>query len=257
MKKPTLKDMERLARGAGAILRDGYNKEHQVKFKRIFDPVTEIDHASEEFLLKEIHTHFPDSHILTEESGEIKGANGGTWYIDPLDGTVNYSHHIPLFCVSIAYAFDGVMIFGAVYDPMRDEMFLAERGAGATLNGKKIRASQTTELEKSLLVTGFPYDAWHTEQNNFSNFEKLGKMTQGVRRFGSAAIDAAYVAAGRFDAFWEFSLKPWDIAAGGLIAEEAGAIVTALNGGADYISAPQSVLAAAPGIHRKLLEQLE
>ncbi len=257
MKKPTLKDMERLARGAGAILRDGYNKEHQVKFKRIFDPVTEIDHASEEFLLKEIHTHFPDSHILTEESGEIKGANGGTWYIDPLDGTVNYSHHIPLFCVSIAYAFDGVMIFGAVYDPMRDEMFLAERGAGATLNGKKIRASQTTELEKSLLVTGFPYDAWHTEQNNFSNFEKLGKMTQGVRRFGSAAIDAAYVAAGRFDAFWEFSLKPWDIAAGGLIAEEAGAIVTALNGGADYISAPQSVLAAATGIHRKLLEQLE
>ncbi len=257
MKKPTLKDMERLARGAGAILRDGYNKEHQVKFKRIFDPVTEIDHASEEFLLKEIHTHFPDSHILTEESGEIKGANGGTWYIDPLDGTVNYSHHIPLFCVSIAYAFDGVMIFGAVYDPMRDEMFLAERGAGATLNGKKIRASQTTELEKSLLVTGFPYDAWHTEQNNFSNFEKLGKMTQGVRRFGSAAIDAAYVGAGRFDAFWEFSLKPWDIAAGGLIAEEAGATVTALNGGADYISAPQSVLAAAPGIHRKLLEQLE
>lgn len=257
MKKPTLKDMERLARGAGAILRDGYNKEHQVKFKRIFDPVTEIDHASEEFLLKEIHTHFPDSHILTEESGEIKGANGGTWYIDPLDGTVNYSHHVPLFCVSIAYAFDGVMILGAVYDPMRDEMFLAERGKGATLNGKKIHASQTTELEKSLLVTGFPYDAWHTEQNNFSNFEKLGKMTQGVRRFGSAAIDAAYVAAGRFDAFWEYSLKPWDIAAGGLIAEEAGATVTALDGGADYISSPQSVLAAATGIHQKLLGQID
>jgi myo-inositol-1(or 4)-monophosphatase len=255
--KPTLKDMERLARGAGAILRDGYNKEHQVKFKRIFDPVTEIDHASEDFLLKEIHTHFPDSHILTEESGEIKGANGGTWYIDPLDGTVNYSHHIPLFCVSIGYAFDGVVILGAVYDPLRDEMFLAERGAGATLNGNPIHASETTELEKSLLVTGFPYDAWHTPQNNFANFEKLGKMIQGVRRFGSAAIDAAYVAAGRFDAFWEFSLKPWDIAAGGLIAEEAGAIVTALDGGADYISAPQSVLAAATGIHQKLLGQLE
>jgi myo-inositol-1(or 4)-monophosphatase len=255
--KPTLKDMERLARGAGAILRDGYNKEHQVKFKRVFDPVTEIDHASEEFLLKEIHAHFPDSHILTEESGEIKGANGGTWYIDPLDGTVNYSHHVPLFCVSIAYAFDGVVILGAVYDPMRDEMFLAERGKGATLNGKRIHASQTTELEKSLLVTGFPYDAWHTEQNNFANFEKLGKMTQGVRRFGSAAIDAAYVAAGRFDAFWEYSLKPWDIAAGGLIAEEAGATVTALDGGADYISAPQSVLAAAPGVHQKLLAQID
>lgn len=255
--KPTLIDLERLARRAGAILRDGYNKEHQVKFKRIFDPVTEIDHASEDFLLKEIHTHFPDSHILTEESGEIKGANGGTWYIDPLDGTVNYSHHIPIFCVSIGYAFNGIVILGAVYDPMREEMFTAERGKGAHLNGKRIQTADTTELEKSLLVTGFPYDTWSTKQDNFRNFEKLAKMTQGVRRFGSAAIDACYVAAGRFDAFWEFSLKPWDIAAGGLIAEEGGALVTALDGSPDYITTPQSVLAAAPGIHQQLLKQLK
>ncbi len=255
--KPTLIDLERLARHAGAILRDGYNKEHQVKFKRIFDPVTEIDHASEDFLLKEIHTHFPDSHILTEESGEIKGTNGGTWYIDPLDGTVNYSHHIPIFCVSIAYAFKGVVVLGAVYDPMREEMFTAERGKGAHLNGKRIQTADTTELEKSLLVTGFPYDTWSTKQDNFRNFEKLAKMTQGVRRLGSAAIDACYVAAGRFDAFWEFSLKPWDIAAGGLIAEEGGALVTALDGSPDYITTPQSVLAAAPGIHQQLLKQLK
>ncbi len=255
--KPTLIDLERLARRAGAILRDGYNKEHQVKFKRIFDPVTEIDHASEDFLLKEIHTHFPDSHILTEESGEIKGANGGTWYIDPLDGTVNYSHHIPIFCVSIAYAFKGVVVLGAVYDPMREEMFTAERGKGAHLNGKRIQTADTTELEKSLLVTGFPYDTWSTKQDNFRNFEKLAKMTQGVRRLGSAAIDACYVAAGRFDAFWEYSLKPWDIAAGGLIAEEGGALVTALDGSPDYITTPQSVLAAAPGIHQQLLKQLK
>jgi len=255
--KPTLIDLERLARRAGAILRDGYNKEHQVKFKRIFDPVTEIDHASEDFLLKEIHIHFPDSHILTEESGEIKGTNGGTWYIDPLDGTVNYSHHIPIFCVSIAYAFKGVVVLGAVYDPMREEMFTAERGKGAHLNGKRIQTADTTELEKSLLVTGFPNDTWSTKQDNFRNFEKLAKMTQGVRRFGSAAIDACYVAAGRFDAFWEFSLKPWDIAAGGLIAEEGGALVTALDGSPDYITTPQSVLAAAPGIHQQLLKQLK
>jgi len=254
--KPTLNDLERLARGAGAILRDGYNKEHQVKFKRIFDPVTEIDHASEDFLLKEIHEHFPDSHILTEESGEIKGANGGTWYIDPLDGTVNYSHHIPIFCVSIGYAFDGVVILGAVYDPMRDEMFTAERGKGAHLNGKRIHAAGTTELEKSLLVTGFPYDTWSTKQDNFKNFEKLAKLTQGVRRLGSAALDGCYVASGRFDAFWEFTLKPWDIAAAGLIAEEGGARITTIDGKPDYISAPQSILAAATGIYQQMFEQL-
>ena len=255
--KPTLKDLERLARGAGDILRDGYNKEHKVSFKGVFDPVTEIDRASEEFLLKEIHAHFPGCHILTEESGEIKGTNGGVWYIDPLDGTVNYSHHIPIFSVSIAYAFHGAVLLGAVYDPMRDEMFTAERGKGARLNGKRIYAAKTTELEKSLLVTGFPYDPLNAKNDNFLNFQKFARITQGVRRLGSAAIDVCYVAAGRFDAFWEFHLKPWDIAAGGLIAAESGAKVTAADGNPDYMSAPQSVLAAAPGIYPQMLEQLK
>ena len=254
---PTINDLERLARGAGAILRDGYDKEHQISYKGVIDLVTEVDHASEDFLLKEIQTHFPESHILTEESGAIKGVNEGLWYVDPLDGTVNYSHHIPLFSVSIAYALKGIVILGAVYDPMRDELFSAERGKGAHLNGKRIHAAKTTELQKSLLVTGFPYDTWDTKQDNFRNFERLAKMTQGVRRIGSAALDGSYVAAGRFDAFWEFTLKPWDIAAAGLIAEEAGAKVTSIDGNPDYISAPQSVLAAAPGIHQKLLDQLK
>jgi myo-inositol-1(or 4)-monophosphatase len=254
--KPTLSDIERLARGAGVILRDGYNKEHQVSYKGVIDLVTEIDHASEAFLIKEIQSRFPDSHIVAEESGETQGSNEGIWYIDPLDGTVNYAHHIPLFCVSIAFAYDGNVKLGAVYDPLRDEMFTAERGKGAFLNGKPIHASATTELQKSLLVTGFPYDTWNTEKDNFKNFEKLAKTTQGVRRLGSAALDGCYVAAGRFDGFWELTLKPWDIAAAGLIAEEAGARVTATDGTADYISAPQSILAAAPGIHEKLLEQL-
>jgi myo-inositol-1(or 4)-monophosphatase len=255
--KPTLPDLERLAREAGAILRDGYNKEHQISYKGVIDLVTEIDHASESFLLKEIQTHFPDSHVIAEESGETKGSNGSTWYIDPLDGTVNYSHHIPLFCVCIAHAVDGIVTLGAVYDPLRDEMFSAERGRGAYLNGKRIQVSKTVELQKGLLVTGFPYDTWNTKQDNFRNFEKLAKMTQGVRRLGSAAIDACYVAAGRFDAFWEYSLKPWDIAAGGLIAEEGGARVTTMDGKPDYISAPQSVLAAAPGIYQQVLDQLK
>lgn len=262
--KPTLSDIEQLAREAGAILREGYNKEHQVSYKGVIDLVTEIDHASESFLIKEIQTRFPDSHILAEESGETKGGSEGIWYIDPLDGTVNYAHHIPVFCVSIAYALNVItsaslstgVILGAVYDPLRDEMFTAERGKGAFLNGKPIHTSNTTELQKSLLVTGFPYDTWNTEKDNFKNFEKLAKMTQGVRRLGSAALDGCYVAAGRFDGFWELTLKPWDIAAAGLIAEEAGARVTATDGKPDYISAPQSILAAAPGIYKKLLEQL-
>lgn len=254
--KPTLFDIEQLARGAGAILRDGYNKEHQVSYKGVIDLVTEIDHASESFLIKEIQSRFPDSHIVAEESGETQGSNEGIWYIDPLDGTVNYAHHIPLFCVSIAFAYDGSVKLGAVYDPLRDEMFTAERGKGAFLNGKPIHASATTELQKSLLVTGFPYDTWNTEKDNFKNFEKLAKTTQGVRRLGSAALDGCYVAAGRFDGFWELTLKPWDIAAAGLIAEEAGARVTATDGKPDYISSPQSILAAALGVYEKLLEQL-
>ena len=255
--KPTLKDIEQLARGAGSILREGYNTEHQISYKGVIDLVTETDHASEAYLIKEIQSRFPDSHILAEESGETKGDNEGLWYIDPLDGTVNYSHHIPVFCVSLAFASKGSVILGAVYDPLRDEMYLAERGKGAFLNGKSIHASGTTELQKSLLVTGFPYDTWNTKKDNFKNFEKLAKMTQGVRRLGSAALDGCYVAAGRFDGFWELSLKPWDIAAAGLIAEEAGARVTTTSGKPDYISAPQSILAAAPGIYQQLLDQLK
>lgn len=253
---PALFDIERLARAAGAILRDGYNREHTLQYKGVIDLVTETDHASESFLIREIQSQFPGSHILAEESGETSGENEGLWYIDPLDGTVNYAHHIPVFCVSIAYASKGVVTLGAVYDPLRDEMFTSERGKGAFLNGGKIQASNTTELQKSLLVTGFPYNTWDTELDNFKYFERLAKKTQGVRRLGSAALDACYVAAGRFDGFWEFTLRPWDIAAAGLIAEEAGARVTAIDGRPEYISAPQSILAAAPGVYEKILEEL-
>ncbi len=253
---PTLSDIEKLARDAGAILRDRYNQEHEVQYKGVIDLVTEADHASEAYLIQEIKTRFPGSHILAEESGETKGENEGIWYIDPLDGTVNFAHHIPIFCVSIAYAFKGKMILGAVYDPLLDELFTAEQGKGAFLNGKSIHASNTTELQRSLLVTGFPYDTWNTEKDNFKNFEKLAKKSQGVRRLGSAALDCCYVGAGRFDGFWELTLRPWDIAAAGLIAEEAGARVTAMDGSPDYISPPQSILATTPGIYRQMLEQL-
>jgi myo-inositol-1(or 4)-monophosphatase len=257
MTSPTLQEIERLARDAGAILREGYSKEHQISFKGVIDLVTEVDRASEEFLLGEINRRWAGSYIMAEESGVTDGNADHSWYVDPLDGTVNYSHHIPIFSVSIGYAHQGRMQIGAVYDPMRDELFSGERGRGAWLNGNPIQPSNTDELQKSLLVTGFPYDAWNTPQDNFANFVKLAKLTQGVRRLGSAALDACYVAAGRFDGFWEMSLKPWDVAAAGLIAEEAGALVTNVSGQADYLSAPLSIVAAGSGIHSKILEKLK
>ncbi|GAB4418488.1 MAG: inositol monophosphatase family protein [Anaerolineales bacterium] len=256
MKTPTLQYIENLARQAGAILRTGYQQEHQVNFKGTIDLVTEIDHQSEEFLVGKIKQDFPNHHILAEESGGSKG-DGHQWYIDPLDGTVNYAHHIPIFCVSIAYASNGTLDLAAVYDPVRDEMFSAERGAGAHLNGQPLQVSNTTDLQKSLLVTGFPYDIQNPAINNLDNFVHFAKISQGVRRLGSAAIDLCYVAAGRFDGFWEMALQPWDVAAGGLIAQEAGATVTNIYGQPDFISPPQSVLATAPGIHARMLDELK
>ena len=252
---PTLSYIERLARQAGQILRAGYQQKHQIDYKGVIDLVTEIDRQSEDYLLGEIRKDFPDHHILAEESGGTRG-DENQWYIDPLDGTVNYAHNIPIFSVSIAYASNGSLSLAAVYDPMRDEMFTAERGKGAHLNGHPLHVSGVAELQKSLLVTGFPYDAWNSKFDNFDNFVRFGKLSQGVRRFGSAALDLCYVAAGRFEGFWELALKPWDVAGGGLICEEAGARVTNAFGDADYISPPQSVVATTPGIHARMLEEL-
>lgn len=259
MTLPTLTDLERMARRAGQILSDGYEKDNQVSYKGVIDLVTDIDHASERFLLGEISRLFPGHDVLAEESGLT--TNGGVehlWLVDPLDGTVNYAHGVPMFCVSIAYACQGQVLLGAIYDPMRNEMFAAERGKGAYLNEKRLlRVSQEAEMQRSLLVTGFPYDAWNTEHDNFGNFVKFAKMSQGVRRLGSAALDLCYVAAGRFDGYWEISLKPWDVAAGGLIAEEAGARVTNVTGGSDYLNPPQSVVVANPQLHAKILAGLQ
>ena len=254
---PTLSDLEALARTAGAILREGYAREHQVNYKGLIDLVTEVDHQSEDYLIGDIHTRFPKHAILAEESGQLGGSEEHMWFIDPLDGTVNYAHNIPIFCVSIGYAHKGVTQLGVVYDPMREECFSAERGKGAWLNGIPLRASSVTELVHSLLVTGFPYDTWNSSNDNFANFTRFAKMTQGVRRLGSAALDLCYVAAARFDGFWELSLRAWDVAAGGLIAAEAGALVSNVDGGPDYISKPQSILAATPALHPLMLDELK
>jgi len=254
--KPALSDLERLARQAGELLRLGYEHEHQVDYKDVIDLVTEVDRQSEAFLLGEIQRLFPGHQIVSEEIGLVPGREVDQWYVDPLDGTVNYAHGIPIFTVSIAYARDGVVTLGVVYDPMRDELFAAERGQGVWCNGRSLQVSRVTEFQRSLLVTGFPYDIWSTPKNNLDYFGRFTRMTQGVRRLGSAALDLCYVAAGRFEGYWELSLKPWDLAAGGLIAAEAGAIVTNLDGRDEYLAPPCSLLAAPPGLHPKMLEIL-
>jgi myo-inositol-1(or 4)-monophosphatase len=249
---PAISDLERLARQAGEILRLGYEQEHQVDYKGAIDLVTEVDHQSEALLLGQIQRLFPGHQIVSEEAGLVSGRSENQWYVDPLDGTVNYAHGIPFFSVSIAYAHEGIVTLGVVYDPMRDELFAAERGWGARLNGRVLQVSRVTELQRSLLVTGFPYDAWSTPRNNLEYYGRFAKLTQGVRRLGSAAQDLCYVAAGRFEGYWELSVKPWDIAAGGLIASEAGAAVTTVDGQPDYVTPPCSVLAAPPALHEKM-----
>lgn len=256
MNSPILADLERLARQAGQILSDSYEKDHQVDFKGVTNLVTEVDHASEAFLISEINRQFQAHSFLAEESGASPTRSEHLWIIDPLDGTVNYAHGVPIFCVSIAYAYRGQVLLGAVHDPMRNEMFTAKRGSGAWLNGRPLKVSSVVDLQQSLMVTGFPYEYPDSLPNNFDLFARLGRLTRGVRRLGSAAIDLCYVAAGRLDGYWEVSLSPWDVAAGGLIAEQAGALVTSLQGELDYLNSPVSIVAANPGLHPRLLEQL-
>jgi len=253
--EPTLDLLIEWAHRAGDILRDGYEQEHTVQHKGRIDLVTEVDHASEAFLLGRIRADFPDDAIVAEETGRQAGSSGRVWYVDPLDGTVNYAHGVPMFSVSIAWHVDGTPTLGVVYDPLRDEMFAAERGKGAHLNGRALHCSQPTELLDSLLVTGFPYDMTSAE-NNLARHNWLALLSQGVRRLGSAALDLCYVAAGRLDGYWEGYLSPWDSAASWLIAEEAGVRVTHIDGSPYGWRGSNDLLAANPVLHGKLLAVL-
>jgi len=254
--QPTLQDIQTMARGAGAILLSGYGLPHNITHKGRIDLVTEYDKRSEAYLLGEVRARFPGHAIHAEESGRQSGHADHNWIIDPLDGTTNYAHGMPIFCVSIAYAYQDELTLGVIYDPLRDEMFCAERGKGATLNGEPIQVSGTTELLQSLLVTGFAYDDW-VIRTNLEHFSHFSKLCQAVRRLGSAALDFCYIACGRMDGYWEMALQPWDSAAGGLIAREAGAIVTAIDGDANFFKPPYGVLAATPGLHAQMLRELQ
>jgi myo-inositol-1(or 4)-monophosphatase len=253
---PTLTDLITLARQAGETLRENFGRHVRVDYKGTIDPVTEADRQSEQLLLGYIRKHFPKDAIVAEESGVTPGSTNQAWFIDPLDGTVNYVHGIPIYSVSIAYAIEGNLALGVVYDPERDECFSAEAGNGAWLNSQPIHPATTVDLDHALLVTGFPYDIRTNPETNLDHYARFALQSQGVRRLGSAALDLCYVASGRFDGYWELRLKPWDVAAGALIAREAGAAVTNLSGGADVITSPQSVVVANSRLHHLMLGEL-
>ncbi|MBE9051063.1 inositol monophosphatase [Nostocales cyanobacterium LEGE 11386] len=242
------------ALAAGAVLQDYLGKlEDAITEKsRPGDLVTVADKASEEVILEVLRRHFPQHSILAEESGKLGNQdNEYLWAIDPLDGTTNYAHQYPAFAVSIGLLIDGVPQVGVIYDPVHNELFRAATGLGATRNRRSIKVSETSELSKSLLVTGFAYDRRETSDNNYAEFCHLTHLTQGVRRSGSAALDLAYVACGRVDGYWERGISPWDVVAGVILVQEAGGKVTAYDGTAFKIASGR-ILATNGKIHDNL-----
>jgi len=241
---------------AGAhVLRDLFGKISQINKKGAFDLLTEADTGSEKQILGIIRKAFPDHAILAEESGAIKGAAEFQWLIDPLDGTTNYAHQLPFFSIAIALAVCDEIVFGLVLNPMDGELFSAISGRGAELNGKSIKVSATASVFESLLVTGFPYDFDEIVEPAMKRFSVCQQASQGVRRLGSAALDICYVACGRFEGFWEQNLKPWDKAAGAIIAAEAGAEITNFSNQPFAIN-QNEILVTNGRIHQEMLSLL-
>jgi myo-inositol-1(or 4)-monophosphatase len=238
------------------ILRDQFGHISRIGQKGAFDLVTEADTASEKKIIQIIRNTFPDHAILAEESGVNHGNAECQWIIDPLDGTTNYAHRLPIFSIAIALAVQHEIVLGLVLNPMDGELFSAIAGKGAALNGNPIRVTSTATVHQSLLVTGFPYDFSKTIKPIMQRFSVCQNASQGVRRLGSAALDICYVACGRFDAFWEQNLKPWDKAAAAVIATEAGAVIT------DFANRPfaldqKEILVSNGAIHQEMLSLLE
>jgi myo-inositol-1(or 4)-monophosphatase len=246
-----------LALEAGRILREGYGRLHHPERKGRIDLVTEYDRRSERFLLEEIRRRFPGHAILAEESGAhaARGASAVRWIVDPLDGTTNFTHNYPFFSVSIAAEVEGRLAAGAVYDPVREELFSAAAGHGATLNDAPIRVSGIGRVDDALLVTGFPYDVREHPDEPLALFRAFLMRAQAIRRDGSATLNLSYAACGRFDGFWEACLSPWDMAAGTLIVREAGGLVTTFDGGEFRLEGRQ-ILASNGKIHEEMKEIL-
>jgi myo-inositol-1(or 4)-monophosphatase len=246
------------AKLAGRFLKQHAGKARNIQQKSGEEKnlVTEIDKKSEEIIIETIGKHHPTHDILAEESGKKGASSEYRWIIDPLDGTTNFTHGLPVFCVSIGLEWKGELIVGVIYDPNLDELFTAEKGKGAYLNGRRLKVSETLKLESSLLVTGFPYNITENPNHAVEHFIHFLMKAQGVRRMGSAAIDLAYIAAGRFDGFWEVALHPWDMAAGALLVQEAGGILTNFSG--NPLNIYQKELVATNGhIHHAVLDVLQ
>jgi len=240
---------------AGQILYNYYGRLENIQKKGVIDLVTEADVESEKAVKQIIQSHFPDHGFIAEESGIVQTQTPFQWIIDPLDGTTNYAHQIPIFAVSIAFAQKGQPLVGIVFNPISQELFTAIKGEGARLNGKKIGISQTKHISESILVTGFPYNLRDIIDPLIIRFTKCLKTAQAVRRLGAASVDLCYVASGRFEGFWEQNLKPWDTAAGMLIAEEAGAQITNFSNQPYHYDMPE--IAATNGfIHQDLIKCL-
>jgi len=218
-----------IAREAGSLLARLFKGPQEISYKRPSDLVTEADRRSEALIVERLRRHFPGHAVVGEEGGGQRIASDYCWYVDPLDGTTNFAHGFPVFCVTLGLAYRGEVIAGVVYDPTRDELFTAERGAGAYLNSQRIHVSQAASLSESLLATGFPPFA-SSHDLNIQFYFRFTLLSHGIRRAGSAALDLCTVAAGRFEGFWELKLNPWDKAAGSLLVTEAGGRVTDLTG---------------------------
>jgi myo-inositol-1(or 4)-monophosphatase len=238
-----------IAREAGALLATYFERRVAFELKGEFDLVTEADRASERLVVERLRSYFPTHAILGEEGGAHQGSSGYCWYVDPLDGTTNFAHSLPIYNVTLALEHDGEMIAGVIFDPARQEMFAAERGGGAYLNNRRIHVSKAARLADSLVCTGFPSKKRHDDVN-IHFYHQMAMATHGVRRTGSAAIDLAYVACGRFDAFWEFGLNPWDLAAGTLLVAEAGGRFSDMKGGVHTMASPH-LLADNGAVHEE------
>jgi myo-inositol-1(or 4)-monophosphatase len=253
---PMLNIAIRAARAGGRILLRHFDNVEtlNIKSKGLHDFVSEVDQNAEAEIIEVLRQSFPDHAILAEESG-IREGNDYQWVIDPLDGTTNYIHGLPHFCVSIALKYRGRLEVGVVYDPIREEMFTASRGSGAQLNDRKLRVSNRKELNDSLIGTGFPYRDFQHLDAYMGMFKDLATKSAGIRRPGSAALDLSYLAAGRTDGFWELGLSEWDMAAGALIVREAGGIVTDIAGGENHLKSG-NVIAGGIKIHNAMLRTI-
>jgi myo-inositol-1(or 4)-monophosphatase len=239
---------------AGRLQMERFGHDFQIDKKGTIDLVTEVDLAVERMFRELLSERFPDHSVLAEEfGGSVEAPAGPCWVFDPIDGTTNYAHGIPIFCATVALEIDGVAEVAAVFDPTREELFTAERGQGAHLNGRRLQISRTATLVDAVVVTGFPYDVHQRVDEIVGLFAAFVGKARAVRRLGSAAIDLCYVAAGRMDGFWESDLRPWDIAGGALIVTEAGGRVTNLDG-TPYHSRHGHILATNGHLHEPMLE---